>query len=224
MSRGSLSYKCSIYSASGAEPDCEARGALAVEKQGLRYLLMVGPVPRRRRSRLHRGYLLAGPGGLGVLGESVRYLRRHGSRMRLGLNVRVHAQVPLLLWGPDTCYSRGKWGPGLTPRWYPDVSRETMTSATSTWSDSPRPSLAPDAFLSSGVSRETPDGIAPQCPRGTVTSFLTEIQGNRGDSLLTQGDVAHGITQVTAGEGQPAPYVGWDRAWFTRRPGPLAAS
>lgn len=194
MSRGSLSYKCSIYSASGAEPDCEARGALAVEKQGLRYLLMVGPVPRRRRSRLHRGYLLAGPGGLGVLGESVRYLRRHGSRMRLGLNVRVHAQVPLLLWGPDTCYSRGKWGPGLTPRWYPDVSRET------------------------------PDGIAPQCPRGTVTSFLTEIQGNREDSLLTQGDVAHGITQVTAGEGQPAPYVGWDRAWFTRRPGPLAAS
>lgn len=126
--------------------------------------------------------------------------------------------------GPDTCYSRGKWGPGLTPRWYPDVSRETMTSATSTWSDSPRPSLAPDAFLSSGVSRETPDGIAPQCPRGTVTSFLTEIQGNREDSLLTQGDVAHGITQVTAGEGQPAPYVGWDRAWFTRRPGPLAAS
>lgn len=103
------------------------------------------------------GGMGAGPGGLGVPGEGVRYLRRHGSRMRLGLNVRVHAQVPLLLWGPDTCYSRGKWGPGLTPRWYPDVSRETMTSATSTWSDSPRPSLAPDAFLSSGVSRETPD-------------------------------------------------------------------
>lgn len=74
------------------------------------------------------------------------------------------------------------------PWWYPDVSRETMTSATSTWSDSSHPSLAPDAFLSSGVSRETPDGIAPQCPRRqNPISFLAKLQGDREDNSLTRG-------------------------------------
>lgn len=41
--QGSLSHKHSIYSTSGAEPDCEARDTLVMEKQGLRCLVVWEP-------------------------------------------------------------------------------------------------------------------------------------------------------------------------------------
>jgi len=41
--QGSLSHKHSIYSMSGAEPDCEARDTLVMEKQGLRCLVVWEP-------------------------------------------------------------------------------------------------------------------------------------------------------------------------------------
>lgn len=67
---------------SGAEPDCEARGTLVMEKAGVEAPPVIwGPDAESRYCMECAGASPvvwgAGPGGLGVAGEGVRWLRRH---------------------------------------------------------------------------------------------------------------------------------------------------
>lgn len=58
--------------------------------------------------------------------------------------------------------------------------------------------LAPDTSLPSDVSRETPDGVAPNMPSSTELSPVPPPHYKAmGGQPLDVRSVAHGITQVT---------------------------